>query len=151
MPANRVDNASPRDLGFGPGRRRFLRTVSGAVAVAAMTGGGYAVGRRTGASAVAPSTPPNGLPFAFRTGGYRAALDVPDGMQPWRSRTATRTDKAPHDAAGVRMFPAGGRLYDHPVGQIQFGLANLARPADRGGGLSPARAGSGGPGRAAAA
>ncbi|MET9671051.1 D-glucuronyl C5-epimerase family protein [Streptomyces sp. NPDC006475] len=39
---------------------------------------------------------------------------------------ATKADKDPHDASGVRMFRAHGTLHDHPVGQLQFGLANLA-------------------------
>ncbi|MER5463994.1 D-glucuronyl C5-epimerase family protein [Streptomyces sp. NPDC002668] len=109
------------------GRRRFLRTAGAAAAAAGLSGGGFAVGRMSGTTTEAAGTPaPTGLPFAFRTGGYRAALDVPDGMQPWRTRTAERTDSGQHDAAGVRMFRAHGRLHDHPVGQIQYGLENLA-------------------------
>lgn len=68
---------------------------------------------------------PTTLPFAFKTSGYTCALDVPDSMQPWRDRGAEKVDTAPHDADGVRMFDVAGKLYDHPVGQIQFGLQNI--------------------------
>jgi hypothetical protein len=37
-----------------------------------------------------------------------------------------RVDTGVHDSAGVRMIRIGGRLYDHPVGQAQYGLGNLA-------------------------
>ncbi|MFF3403788.1 D-glucuronyl C5-epimerase family protein [Streptomyces sp. NPDC002659] len=68
---------------------------------------------------------PTTLPFEFKTSGYTCALDLPDVMQPWRDRSAERIDAAPHDADGVRMFEVDGKLYDHPVGQIQFGLQNI--------------------------
>ncbi|MEV3989835.1 D-glucuronyl C5-epimerase family protein [Streptomyces sp. NPDC049837] len=67
-----------------------------------------------------------GLPFAFGVRGFRCVLDVPEGMRPWRDRVAGREDGGVRDGDGVRMFRWKGRLYDHPVGQIQYGLENLA-------------------------
>lgn len=121
---------SANDSAGGPGRRSFLRPAGAATVALGLSGGGFLAGRisrsgppdRTGETAEVPRV----LPFAFKTGGYRCALDVPDQMQPWRTRTAKKVDKAPHDASGVRMFRAHGKLHDHPVGQLQFGLTNLA-------------------------
>ncbi|MFF8831927.1 D-glucuronyl C5-epimerase family protein [Streptomyces sp. NPDC015131] len=67
-----------------------------------------------------------GLPFAFAVRGFRPVLDVPDAMRPWRDRVAAREDTGTRDADGVRMFRWEGREHDHPVGQIQWGLENLA-------------------------
>ncbi|MFE7132989.1 D-glucuronyl C5-epimerase family protein [Streptomyces sp. NPDC057638] len=68
---------------------------------------------------------PAEAPFTFKTSGYRCARSVRDVLRPWRDRDAPRVDTAPHDIHGVRMFELDGRLYDHPVGQIQFGLQNI--------------------------
>ena len=43
---------------------------------------------------------------------------------PWRQLAMTRP-VGPVDSAGVRMFDVGGRLYDHPVIQSQWGLMTL--------------------------
>ncbi|MEU0664707.1 D-glucuronyl C5-epimerase family protein [Streptomyces lavendulocolor] len=72
------------------------------------------------------TTVPAGLPFTFGTHGFRCVLDVPDAMRPWRDRVAPREDAGTHDRDGVRMFRWNGGLHDHPVGQIQYGLENLA-------------------------
>ncbi|MFI6639380.1 D-glucuronyl C5-epimerase family protein [Streptomyces sp. NPDC050504] len=76
------------------------------------------------AAAKAPRVPEK-LPFAFKRNGY-TCKDVPDAMRPWRDRLAPYVDKAAHDAQGVRMYKLDGKLYEHPVGQAQFGLENLA-------------------------
>ncbi len=121
---------SATDSTDGPGRRRFLRTAGAATVAIGLSGGGFLAGRYS--RTVAPDATdesaevPRGLPFVFRTEGYRCALGVPDRMQPWRTRTASKVDKDPHDALGVRMFRAHGKLHDHPVGQFQYGLTNLA-------------------------
>lgn len=107
-------------------RRSALRVLTGAVAEAGLGGGGFLAGSAWRPASGTATATPTGLPFAFRTGGFRCATDVPDELRPWRARRAQRKDKAPHDAAGVRMFRAGGELHDHPVGQIQYGLENLA-------------------------
>ncbi len=36
------------------------------------------------------------------------------------------TDSGVHDGAGVRMFKVGSVLFDHPVAQASYGLANLS-------------------------
>lgn len=100
-------------------RRTFIRLTGGAAAVAAVGIGGPFAG-----PAHADGVP-NALPFEFKTSGYTCVSDVPDAMQPWRDRNAARVDTAPHDAEGIRMFEVDGKLYDHPVGQIQFGLQNI--------------------------
>ncbi|WP_344355177.1 D-glucuronyl C5-epimerase family protein [Streptomyces gobitricini] len=80
------------------------------------------MGRRSPGQVAVPS----GLPFTFEARGFRCVLDVPDGMRPWRDRVAPREDEGTHDGDGVRMFRWKGGLHDHPVGQIQYGLENLA-------------------------
>ncbi|MEV6654313.1 D-glucuronyl C5-epimerase family protein [Streptomyces sp. NPDC051219] len=76
-------------------------------------------------SAVAAAVPTT-LPFTFKMSGYRIVEDVPDEMQPWRDLIVPRVDTGLHDAAGVRMFKAAnGRVYNHPVAQLQYGLSNL--------------------------
>jgi len=62
--------------------------------------------------------------------GYRLATDLPDAMRPWRDRPVAWANVSPMtgayhlDADGVYLYyPGGGATgYDHPVGQIQFGL-----------------------------
>lgn len=118
---------SAADSSFHSGRRGLFRSAVAATAVVGLTGGAFAAGQTTSADSRrrAPALP-QGLPFTFQTEGYQCVLDVPDALQPWRTRTAAKVDTNPHDATGVRMFKADGRMYDHPVGQIQFGLENLA-------------------------
>src|SRR5690348_11595968 len=75
---------------------------------------------RSAASAPAASL----LAATFKTSGYRI-LTVPPASQPYASSRAARVDTKPHDANGVRKVLIGGRLYDHPVQQAQWGLANV--------------------------
>lgn len=72
-----------------------------------------------------PVDVPTSAPFDFEMAGYRPQ-DVPERLRPWRNSIAKKVDTGPHDADGVRMFPLDGKLLDHPVGQIQFGLQNIA-------------------------
>ncbi|MEV6107238.1 D-glucuronyl C5-epimerase family protein [Streptomyces sp. NPDC051940] len=68
---------------------------------------------------------PTTLPFEFATSGH-PAFDVPESMRPWRNRPLV-SKTANYDSAGVAMFKdASGKLWDHPVLQIQFGLSALA-------------------------
>ncbi|MFG3494101.1 D-glucuronyl C5-epimerase family protein [Streptomyces sp. NPDC047928] len=72
------------------------------------------------------ATMPTTLPFSFKKGGYRFVREVPDDKQPWRDLLVPRTDTGLHDAEGVRMFKAAdGKIYNHPVAQLQYGLSNL--------------------------
>ncbi|WP_167536383.1 D-glucuronyl C5-epimerase family protein [Streptomyces ficellus] len=105
-------------------RRWFLKATGGGGAAVALAGGGFLVGQRAGGTTEVPV--PGGLPFTFGVRGFRCVLDVPDAMRPWRGRVAGREDAGLHDGDGVRMFRWQGRLHDHPVGQIQYGLENLA-------------------------
>ncbi|MDX3243673.1 D-glucuronyl C5-epimerase family protein [Streptomyces sp. ME18-1-4] len=65
----------------------------------------------------------------FNQTGYTLAADLPESMRPWRDRpvawaNANLTTGTYHlDADGVYLYyPATGGPYDHPVGQVQFGL-----------------------------
>ncbi|MFE7131028.1 D-glucuronyl C5-epimerase family protein [Streptomyces sp. NPDC057638] len=108
-------------------RRTALRALTAAVAATGLSGGGFLVGRASRApDKDEGAARPSGLPFAFRTRGFGCRTGVREGLRPWRARRAAQEDRSPHDASGVRMFTARGKLHDHPVGQIQYGLENLA-------------------------
>ncbi|MEE3918628.1 hypothetical protein V2I01_09375 [Micromonospora sp. BRA006-A] len=51
---------------------------------------------------------------------------LPLAAQPTNSNPAPLVDKGLHDAQGVRMFSFAGKTWNHPVGQAQWGLSNLA-------------------------
>lgn len=59
----------------------------------------------------------------FVRSGLRPGPVVAEWL-PWRQLAMTRP-VGPVDSAGVRMFDVGGRLYDHPVIQSQWGLMTL--------------------------
>ncbi|MGW0874812.1 D-glucuronyl C5-epimerase family protein [Streptomyces sp. NPDC002740] len=72
---------------------------------------------------------PTTLPFEFQKAGYQIDPDLPEAMRPWRNRATTwaNVNLSSGDyhlnADGVYMkYTADGKSYDHPVGQIQFGL-----------------------------
>ncbi|MFD9435497.1 D-glucuronyl C5-epimerase family protein [Streptomyces sp. NPDC060002] len=72
---------------------------------------------------------PTTLPFEFQKAGYQIAPDLPEAMRPWRNRATTwaNANLSAGDyhlnSDGVYMkYTADGKSYDHPVGQIQFGL-----------------------------
>lgn len=75
---------------------------------------------------------PTTLPFEFQKAGYRIDPDLPEAMRPWRNRpmtwaTANLSSGDYHlNADGVYMKYSDGKSYDHPVGQIQFGLGCIA-------------------------
>ncbi|MFE3328590.1 D-glucuronyl C5-epimerase family protein [Streptomyces sp. NPDC059176] len=73
---------------------------------------------------------PTTLPFAFNKTGYQMLPDLPEHLRPWRDRPTswanTSLKSGPYhlNSQGVYLYyPNGGSVgYDHPVGQIQFGL-----------------------------
>ncbi|MER5193293.1 D-glucuronyl C5-epimerase family protein [Streptomyces sp. NPDC002755] len=72
---------------------------------------------------------PTTLPFEFQKAGYQIDPDLPEAMRPWRNRATTwaNVNLSSGDyhlnSDGVYMkYTADGKSYDHPVGQIQFGL-----------------------------
>ncbi|MFE2579008.1 D-glucuronyl C5-epimerase family protein [Streptomyces sp. NPDC059378] len=76
---------------------------------------------------------PTTLPFEFQKAGYQIVPDLPEAMRPWRNRPTpwANVNLASGDyhlnADGVYMkYMADGTSYDHPVGQIQFGLGCIA-------------------------
>ncbi|MEU6488433.1 D-glucuronyl C5-epimerase family protein [Streptomyces sp. NPDC046887] len=84
---------------------------------------------------------PTTLPFEFKTSGFKIVSDLPESLRPWRNRptswanvTPPVTDKYHLNAQGVYMYykPVGTSTkpgpvgYDHPVGQIQFGLGCIS-------------------------
>jgi hypothetical protein len=96
-----------------------------------MLGHPQAPARGTGAGSTAVSTRSplrapalSALAATFKTSGYRIT-SVPAASQPYASSRAARVDTRPHDANGVRKILIGGRLYDHPVQQAQWGIANV--------------------------
>ncbi|MFD0970258.1 D-glucuronyl C5-epimerase family protein [Plantactinospora endophytica] len=78
-----------------------------------------------GVAALSSSSAIPGIPFEFRYHPFEIR-DLPDGIRPYYLRTAVPlVDTGVHDSTGVRMSLRNGRLYDHPVGQAQYGLALL--------------------------
>ncbi|MEU9271912.1 D-glucuronyl C5-epimerase family protein [Streptomyces sp. NPDC048251] len=72
---------------------------------------------------------PTTLPFEFQKAGYEIDPDLPEARRPWRNRATTwaNANLSSGDyhlnSDGVYMkFTSDGKSYDHPVGQIQFGL-----------------------------
>ncbi|SER77497.1 D-glucuronyl C5-epimerase C-terminus [Streptomyces sp. yr375] len=72
---------------------------------------------------------PTSLPFEFKKDGFQIVPDLPEPLRPWRNRPTTWANAnlssgTYHlNADGVYMkFTEDGKSYDHPVGQIQFGL-----------------------------
>jgi len=58
---------------------------------------------------------------------HRTGLAPVDGAVLLYAGSPTpRVDSGTHDAAGVRMALRDGRLYNHPVGQAQYGLLNVS-------------------------
>ncbi|MEH0578793.1 D-glucuronyl C5-epimerase family protein [Streptomyces sp. B21-108] len=75
---------------------------------------------------------PTTLPFEFKKAGYQIVPDLPEALRPWRNRPTTWANAnlsagTYHlNADGVYMkYTESGKSYDHPVGQIQFGLGCL--------------------------
>ena len=63
---------------------------------------------------------------AFATLGY-VQQPVPAAAHPYALAAAVPiADSGIHDADGVRMVRIGTTLFDHPVAQAQYGLANVA-------------------------
>ncbi|MFD7615078.1 D-glucuronyl C5-epimerase family protein [Streptomyces sp. NPDC059828] len=82
---------------------------------------------------------PTTLPFAFKRDGFKIVEDLPEALRPWRNRPTLWANLSPStgeyhlNSQGVYMkYPrkaSGGYSsvgYDHPVGQIQFGLGCIA-------------------------
>ncbi|MFK4116733.1 D-glucuronyl C5-epimerase family protein [Streptomyces longwoodensis] len=76
---------------------------------------------------------PTSLPFEFNRSGYAIDPELPEAMRPWRDRptsyaTATATSGTYRpNAQGVWMYYApDGKVYDHIVGQAQFGLGCIS-------------------------
>ncbi|MFI6228638.1 D-glucuronyl C5-epimerase family protein [Micromonospora echinospora] len=57
---------------------------------------------------------------------------ISEGALPSRGTPAPVEDPGLHDAQGVRMFSFNGQLWDHPVGQAQWGLQNVTAYVDTG-------------------
>ncbi|MDR3079463.1 MAG: D-glucuronyl C5-epimerase family protein [Streptomyces sp.] len=72
-------------------------------------------------------------PMTFTQDGYQLVTDLPEAMRPWRDRPTKWENVSPTtgtyhlDANGVYLYyAADGRVYDHPVGQAQFGLGCIS-------------------------
>jgi hypothetical protein len=65
------------------------------------------------------------LTFTFKATAYGINL-VPRDRYPYARTTPTAlVDTGVKDATGVRMHKIGNTLYNHPVAQAQYGIANL--------------------------
>ena len=63
---------------------------------------------------------------AFATLGY-VQQPIPVAAHPYTLAAAVPLDDTGvHDAGGVRMIRIGAKLFDHPVAQAQYGLANVS-------------------------
>ena len=82
---------------------------------------------RTQSDATRPSGSRSVAAFpAFATLGY-VQQPVPTAAHPYAlASPVALTDTGVHDADGVRMVRIGTTLFDHPVAQAQYGLANVA-------------------------
>ncbi|MFH8804043.1 D-glucuronyl C5-epimerase family protein [Streptomyces sp. NPDC017936] len=66
--------------------------------------------------------------------GYKLVADLPEALRPWRDRPTAWANVSPstgsyhlNSAGEYLYYPDGGTVgYDHPVGQIQFGLGCIA-------------------------
>lgn len=86
----------------------------------------YEVRARDGAGNVQASTGAVSLVVTRRTVTHGfGALVAGSRLSYSSSATVPRVDTLPHDAAGVRMYQSGGKLYDYPGGQARYGLSNL--------------------------
>ncbi|MEU6485833.1 hypothetical protein [Streptomyces sp. NPDC046887] len=82
------------------------------------------------------------MPFKFKRAGFTMVKDLPESLRPWRNRPTTWENVPPPlpsvhhlNTQGAYMYwkpttsstPKPGPVgYDHPVGQIQFGLGCIA-------------------------
>ena len=77
------------------------------------------------ASQSSRSSRPAALP-AFATLGYRPRSITAQAHPYALSSPIGLVDQGVHDADGVRMLRIGTTLFDHPVGQALYGLANVS-------------------------
>ncbi len=63
--------------------------------------------------------------LAYDRDGYAPRV-VSAAALPYVTDYAAVEDRGLHDAQGVRMFSFGGKIWDHPVGQAQWGLKNVS-------------------------
>ena len=65
------------------------------------------------------------LTFTFKANGY-GIYTAPREQYPYaRKQPIALADSGVHDAAGVRMYKIGDKLYNHPVAQASYGIENL--------------------------
>lgn len=100
------------------GALRALTVVAALTAATMPTLGGTVVTQNVAAST---TTAVHTVNFTLR--------DLPIDQRPTNG-VATRVDTGTHDASGVRMYSLHGHLYNHPVSQAAYGLANLAAYRD---------------------
>ncbi|MFI7070645.1 D-glucuronyl C5-epimerase family protein [Micromonospora sediminicola] len=91
-------------------RRRVLTVAAAAAGAASL------------AAAGAAATLSGDSPLRFRYDPFEIR-DLPQGQRPYYSGVRLPiVDSGTHDEHGARMSMLGGKLYDHPVGQAQYGI-----------------------------
>jgi D-glucuronyl C5-epimerase C-terminus len=90
-----------------------------AIATGALVAGCSVIRGKDAVTAQAPRI------FTFNTHGF-GLYDIPRESYPYALNSPVdRIDTGTHDPSEVRMALVNGKLYDHPVGQATYGLANL--------------------------
>jgi hypothetical protein len=65
------------------------------------------------------------VPFSFNATAYGIRALDPTTWPYYTTAVIPLVDTGVHDAAGVRMVNIGGVIYNHPVAQAQYAIANL--------------------------
>lgn len=98
-----------------------IRPVRASAAVDTVVGEGATV--RMGASSLrAAAAPAGSVPFTFKASTFRINKLPPESRPYAVTAPISLTDRGVHDASGVRMSLRNGKIYEHPVGQAQYGI-----------------------------
>jgi hypothetical protein len=105
-------------------RPRALALVAAVILVTSVTPVPQALGSP---GAVPPSRGHgNGaLTFSFAANSYTIRTLAPTQYPYYTTTVVPLVDPGVHDAAGVRMYRIGSTLYNHPVDQAQYAIANI--------------------------
>ncbi len=92
---------------------------------AAAKAGKQANGTSAATGSAAHTNALTALPMTFPVSSYTVRAVSPAWLPYIVTTPEPLVDPSVHDAQGVRMFKIGTKLFDHPVRQAQYGIANL--------------------------